>query len=166
MHPFLPPHHDPNALRAELRRRFVQVARNLESGTPCDPSDLHLASVLLDHPQARSLLASATGEALIRGEDRSEREGSALFLHLALHVALREQVAADRPPGIRALHERYVTWAHHDRVEAEHRMLPILAEAMERELSESSPGDPRSYLEALTRELIHLGGSPPSESRP
>jgi hypothetical protein len=152
--PFVP-YGDAERLRTDFRRRFVAVAQRLVSRLPLESGDAHLGSVLADHPEACRALAGDGSEDLVRGTD------GALFLHLALHVALREQVATDRPPGIRGLHGAYVSWADGDRVRAEHRMLPILEEAMHHSLGRPGDDDTRAYLDALRAELQRLGGRPP-----
>lgn len=152
------PHDDPARFRTDLRRRFVDVARRLESGHPLDAADVHIAVVLVDHPDARRRLAGIAGEETVLDEPALEGTDSPFFLHLALHVALREQAAADLPPGMRRLHAAYVAWAGGDRVRAEHRMLPILEEALRRSLEQPGGDDPRAYLEALESGLERLEG--------
>ena len=155
MSPLLPPDEDPSRLRARLRARFTAVAVRLASGLPIAAEDAHLAGVLDDHPEARARLA-AHGAGPGAGPEPEEDE-SAFFLHLALHVALREQAAADLPPGIRALYEAYLARAAGDRLRAEHRMLPALEEAVARSLAHPGGDDPQPYLEALRRGLAAPG---------
>ncbi len=155
MSPLLPPDEDPSRLRARLRARFTAVAVRLASGLPIAAEDAHLAGVLDDHPEARAHLA-AHGAGPGAGPEPEEDE-SAFFLHLALHVALREQAAADLPPGIRALYEAYLARAAGDRLRAEHRMLPALEEAVARSLAQPGGDDPQPYLEALRRGLATPG---------
>jgi hypothetical protein len=152
------PHGDSARLRTDLRRRFVDVARHLESGRPLDAADVHIAAVLIDHPEARRRLAGIAGEEAVLDEPALEGTESSFFLHLALHVALREQAAADLPPGVRRLHAAYVAWAGGDRVLAEHRMLPILEDALRRSLEQPGGDDPRAYLQALESGLERLRG--------
>ncbi len=149
-------HDDPARLRTDLRRRFAEVAARLASGRPLEAADHHLASVLADHPEDCRRLAGRHADDLVQGTGPHDVADGPFFLHLALHVALREQAAADLPPGIRTLHASYVSWAGGDRVRAEHRMLPILEEAMRRSLGRPGGDDPRIYLEALAAELERL----------
>jgi hypothetical protein len=155
MSPLLPPDEDPSRLRARLRARFTAVAVRLASGLPIAAEDAHLAGVLDDHPEARAHLAAHGAEG--GAGPGPEEDESAFFLHLALHVALREQAAADLPPGIRALYEAYLARAAGDRLRAEHRMLPALEEAVARSLAQPGGDDPQPYLEALRRGLAAPG---------
>ena len=51
------------------------------------------------------------------------------FLHMGLHLAIREQVATDRPAGIAGVHASSCARPG-DAHEAEHRMIECLGEAM------------------------------------
>jgi hypothetical protein len=67
---------------------------------------------------------------------------------MGLHLAIREQVATNRPHGITELHAKLSarTGGAH---EAEHRMLEVLAEALwEAQRAGKSP-DENAYLERL-----------------
>ena len=68
------------------------------------------------------------------------------FLHMGLHLAIREQVATDRPPGIAALFNnlRDKTGDPHA---AEHRALDCLAETLwEAQRNNALPAE-QAYLE-------------------
>jgi hypothetical protein len=67
---------------------------------------------------------------------------------MGLHLAIREQVATNRPAGITELHAKLATrsgGAH----EAEHRMLEALAEALWEAQRGGKPPDENAYLERL-----------------
>jgi hypothetical protein len=72
------------------------------------------------------------------------------FLHLGLHLAIREQVATDRPAGITAIHAalaRRLGSAH----QAEHRMIECLGEALWHSQRSGRPPDEAAYLDALRK---------------
>jgi len=67
---------------------------------------------------------------------------------MGLHLAIREQVATNRPAGIHAVHKRLAQRLG-DVHEAEHRMIEVLAEALwEAQRSGTAPDEQR-YLERL-----------------
>ncbi|MGH8224284.1 MAG: DUF1841 family protein, partial [Woeseiaceae bacterium] len=72
------------------------------------------------------------------------------YLHLGLHLAIRDQVATDRPPGIRALFERLAAAAG-DAHAAEHGMLECLAESLWEAQRAGIMPDEKRYLEGLRR---------------
>jgi hypothetical protein len=69
---------------------------------------------------------------------------------MGLHLAVRDQIATDRPAGLRAafasLAQRLGS-AH----EAEHRIIECLAEAMWEAQRTGRPPDEKAYLEAVLR---------------
>jgi hypothetical protein len=71
------------------------------------------------------------------------------FLHLSMHMALREQVGTDRPQGIRAVHARLA--ARSDVHDAEHQMMEALGRALWEAQRAGRMPDERLYLEDLQR---------------
>jgi hypothetical protein len=70
------------------------------------------------------------------------------WLHMGLHLAIREQVATDRPAGIAEVHARLASQAGGAH-EAEHRMLETLATAMFDAQRSGKPPDEAVYLDRL-----------------
>jgi hypothetical protein len=75
------------------------------------------------------------------------------FLHMGLHLAIREQVGTNRPAGIASIHSQLCRRLG-DQHEAEHRMIECLAEALWLSQRTGLPPDEPAYLDALRR----LGG--------
>ena len=70
------------------------------------------------------------------------------FLHMGLHLAIREQIATDRPEGIKAIYHQLVK-KYADSLEIEHRMMEQLAECLWRSQKNNSPPDEHDYLQQL-----------------
>jgi hypothetical protein len=68
---------------------------------------------------------------------------------MGLHLAIREQVATNRPAGITEVHQRLAArlGAH----EAEHAMLEPLAETLWEAQRQGSMPDEQAYLERLRK---------------
>lgn len=137
-----------NQSRDELRRVYVEAWRKRRAGLPSEPLEAQVADVIELHPEYHA--------ALERGEDALERdytpEGgqSNPFLHMGLHLAVRDQIATDRPPGLRKAFEslaQRIGTAH----EAEHRIIECLAQAMWEAQRAGRPPDESAYLEAVRR---------------
>lgn len=129
-----------------MRRMFVSAWRKRRDGTVLEPMEAVIADVVGAHPEYHALLEDGSIDDDYRVEDGQTNP----FLHMALHIAVREQVSVDRPPGIRHTWQRLV--AHHDDVHiAEHRMLDCLAEAMMEGQRRGAPPDEEAYLDALRR---------------
>jgi len=133
--------------REGARRYFVEVWRKLAERAPLSPLEAIIAQAIERHPEYHELLRD--GEpALTQDFGRDEPEHNP-FLHLGLHVALGEQIAADRPPGVRAVHARLC--ARDDAHAAEHRMLECLAEVLWQAQKSGRMPDEQAYLAALGR---------------
>ena len=132
--------------RTELRQMYVDAWRKACEGRPLSPLEGQIADVIADHPEYHDVL---TGENL---EESYTPEGgrSNPFLHMGLHLALRDQVATDRPPGIRSVFDSIAARAT-DRLDAEHRAIECLAETFWEAQSQNKAPDEQHYLEKLKR---------------
>jgi len=136
-----------NASREELRRRYVTAWQRHRDGLPLEPLDAQIADVIALHPEYQAMLEAP--DALTR--DFTVEQGRINpFLHMGLHLGLREQLATDRPAGIRQLHTRLAQRLG-DPHAAEHRMVDVLAETLwEAQRSGQAP-DEAAYLERVRR---------------
>ena len=66
---------------------------------PLAPLQAQMAEVIALHPEYHAQLVEGPGLAACVDDD-TEAAGHA-FLHLGLHLALREQLTTDRPKGLR-----------------------------------------------------------------
>ena len=132
--------------RSGLRRHYLEAWRKHRAGLPLEPLEHQLVTVIEQHPEYHALF-EADAQAL--GRDYTPESGqSNPFLHLGLHLAIREQVATDRPAGIAAVH-RDLSRRLGDVHEAEHRMLEKLGEALWLGQRSGRPPDENAYLESL-----------------
>ena len=132
--------------REQLRRMYAEAWRKHRESVPMTPLEDQIAAVIERHPEYHAAL---TGPGLER--DYAPEDGATNpFLHMGLHLAVREQVATDRPPGIRAVFAKLRSAAG-DEHAAEHRMLECLAEALWRAQRDGTAPDEQSYLESLRR---------------
>jgi Domain of unknown function (DUF1841) len=134
--------------REQMRRRYFEAWRKFSAREPLEPLEGQLAAVIAEHPEYIGWLES--GDSALAAEFTPEGGRENPFLHLGLHLAIREQVSTDRPAGITALHRELATRAGSAH-EAEHRMIEPLAEALwEAQRSGHAP-DELAYLERLRR---------------
>jgi Domain of unknown function (DUF1841) len=134
--------------REQLRRRYLEAWRKFSAQEPLKPLEGQLAAVIAEHPEYIGWLES--GDSALAAEFTPEGGRENPFLHMGLHLAIREQVSTDRPAGITALHRELATRAGSAH-EAEHRMIEPLAESLwEAQRSGRAP-DELAYLERLRR---------------
>jgi len=136
-----------NSGRDELRHRYVEAWRRRREGLPLEPLDAQIADVIELHPEYQAALESPEAT---RGEFTVEQGRTNPFLHMGLHLAIREQVGTRRPAGIEQVHARLAAkfgGAH----EAEHRMIEVLAETLWEAQRAGHAPDEAAYLERLRR---------------
>lgn len=129
--------------RNDMRQTFYDVWRKLQDGAAMTPLETVIAEVIRLHPEYHALLAD-TGRSLDR-DWLPEGGETNPFLHLGLHIAIREQLSIDRPPGIRAAYEALLARSN-GVLEAEHEMLECLAETLWRAQRENRLPDEQAYL--------------------
>jgi hypothetical protein len=89
--------------RSQLRGFFYEAWRKHTAGEPLEPMETIVAAVVAEHPEYHALLADPDA-----GLDRDytpEGGESNPFLHMGMHIALREQLTSQRPAGIVDAHE-------------------------------------------------------------
>ncbi|WP_295538447.1 DUF1841 family protein [uncultured Thiohalocapsa sp.] len=146
------------AQRDPYRRRFIAAWQKAQSGQPLDPLEQRIAEVVEKHPEYHGLLADA--DKVLDRDWRPEGGEANPFLHMALHLALLEQIGADHPRGIAALYQGALR-VHGDDVHTlEHRLLDCLAESMWRMQRDGREDDPNNYLACIRRTL----GLPPAST--
>ncbi|MCY4221720.1 MAG: DUF1841 family protein [Thiotrichales bacterium] len=89
--------------RDDLRRAWVDAWSKSRAGQPLEPLERLLAEVIAEHPEYHPALETP---AALEREFTPEAGRTNPFLHMGLHVAIREQLATDRPPGARALYAK------------------------------------------------------------
>lgn len=132
--------------RGELRRMYADAWRKLCEKLPLSPLEAQIAAVVEWHPEYH---ADVTADDLDRDFTPDGGQTNP-FLHMGLHLGLREQVATNRPSGIAAIHAA-LTAKTGDPHEAEHQMIECLAETLWEAQSQGTAPDERRYLERLNR---------------
>ena len=132
--------------RDQLRQMYIDAWRKRCERLPMEPLEAQIADLIEMHPEYQAALEDPDR---VLDRDYSPEGGqSNPFLHMGLHLAIREQIGTDRPAGIR---QAYVDIARrlgseHD---AEHQMIELLAQAMWEAQRTGLPPDERAYLERI-----------------
>jgi hypothetical protein len=133
--------------RDGLRRMYVEAWRKHVESRPLEPLEDQIVRVLEQHPEYQPAVASVDAA---QRDFTPEGGETNPFLHMGLHLAIREQVATNRPPGIADVYRKLCARTG-DVHAAEHRMIDCLGEAMWRSQRSGLPADEAAYLEALRR---------------
>ncbi len=132
--------------RDQLRRLYLDTWRKFTQRAPLEPLEAQVAAVIAEHPEYVPWLEA--GEEALAAEFTPLGGRQNPFLHMGLHLAIREQVATNRPPGIAAIHEA-LSRRMGDGHAAEHAMLEALAETLWQSQRSGCAPDEQAYLEKL-----------------
>lgn len=130
--------------RLSYRTYFYQTWQKHLEGRPLTALESELVDVISVHPEYHFIFSN---EAYQEQDYFPELGDSNPFLHLSLHLGLREQLSTDRPAGIRAIFD-FLLQKYKDRQTVEHKMMEQISEMMYR-ASRGQPLDDASYLQGL-----------------
>lgn len=134
--------------RNQLRHFYIDTWRKYQAGVPLEPIERVVVEVVAEHPEYHGLLENAD-KALERDYSPGQEESNP-FLHMGLHIALREQIGTDRPVGILAAYTALAKVAA-DPHGAEHAMMECLAETLWRAQRDGTSPDEKTYLRDIDR---------------
>jgi hypothetical protein len=131
--------------RDTLREMYRSAWRKFKGQHTLSPLEKQVVAVISEHPEYRVIIESAAAD-LANYSPRSGQINP--WLHMGLHLAIRDQVNTNRPHGIAEIHARLAK-SSGDAHEAEHRMLEVLAEQLWESQRSGRPPDENAYLERL-----------------
>jgi hypothetical protein len=127
---------------------YRDVWRKFRASQPLEPLESQIAAVISERPEYVSWLEGS--DDALRSDFTPETGRENPFLHMGMHLAIREQVSTNRPTGITSIHQKLsqrLGAAH----QAEHAMLEALGETLWEAQRNSRAPDDRAYLERLQR---------------
>ena len=128
--------------REQLRLSYAEAWVKHLAGSPLTPLEALISDVIGAHPQYQGLVTDVDAAlSLEPGAGGAENP----FLHMGLHLAVREQLSVDRPPGVLDLH-RQLQAKYGDSHGAEHALMEALGEALWQAQSSGLPPDEKQYL--------------------
>jgi hypothetical protein len=135
-----------NPSRNEVRQFLIDAWAKRRESMPATPLETLAADLIAAHPEYHALLES--GEKAIEREWLPEDGETNPFLHLSMHLSIREQVSIDQPAGVAAHHQR-LSNSLGSTLEAEHVMMDCLGEMIWHAQRHQSAPDPAIYLNCL-----------------
>ncbi|MFW5454384.1 DUF1841 family protein [Thioalkalivibrio sulfidiphilus] len=136
-----------NASRDQLRRMYAEAWRKHRAGEVLEPLEKQIAELVAEHPEYQALIEDP--DAVLAAEFTPEGGQSNPFLHMGMHLAIREQAGTNRPAGFTAAYQNAVRklGAH----EAEHAIMECLGTALWEAQRFGRAPDEQSYLECVRR---------------
>lgn len=131
------------------RRFFIEVWRKHQNSAILEPLEDMVLGVILEHPEYHEILGDE--ERAFTLEFTPESGTVNPFLHMGMHISIKEQVQADRPAGIKALYHSLLGPSHSTIHDLEHRMMECLGEVLWVAQRDNIPPDETAYLECVRR---------------
>lgn len=132
--------------RNQMRRFYCDVWRKVFEQQPLEPLEQQLAEVIGQHPEYHPLLQDI--ERACAKEYLPEAGETNPFLHMGLHLAIQEQLATDRPAGIRKLYQQLLP-GYPDPHALEHSIMECLTEMIWQSQRNKTTPDEQAYLKCI-----------------
>jgi len=140
--------------REQLRQTYADAWHKHLAQTPLTPLEAMITDVIGVHPEYQSLVSDR--DAAMAFEPGATGATENPFLHMGLHLAVRDQVSIDRPPGVREL-QRLLQARYGDVHRAEHALMEALGETLWQAQRTGRPPDESQYL-ARARRYLKISG--------
>jgi Domain of unknown function (DUF1841) len=136
--------------REQLRLSYAEAWTKRLAGVPLTALEAEIIDVISAHPEYQGVVSDV--DTALSFEPGSSGVADNPFLHMGLHLAVREQLSIDRPPGVRDLH-RQLQARYGDSHGAEHILMEALGETLWQAQRSGLPPDETQYL-ALARNRL------------
>ena len=134
--------------RDEIRRAYCAAWDKHRQGLALEALEQQIVAVIALHPEYHTLLGDP--DAALSRDYTPEMGQTNPFLHMGMHLAIREQLATDRPAGIVAAFGVLMARVQ-DTHAAEHDMMECLGEALWQSQRNGQAPDEARYLECLQK---------------
>ncbi len=130
--------------RQQLRKAYADAWQKFQQQQPMTPLQQQIAEVIKEHPEYHPSLQQLQADYL------PENGQTNPFLHMGMHLGLREQLSTNRPPGILECYQALCK-KHQSSHDAEHEMMDCLAEAIWQAQKLGTAPDESAYLACLKK---------------
>lgn len=131
--------------REQIRQVYLDAWQKMQNQKLLEPMEAIIADVIQIHPEYHALLE--TGEDALEKDYAPEDGNTNPFLHMGMHIGLREQANTDRPTGFKDIYQKLS--GKHGLHDAEHMMMSYLAEGLWRSQKDNLPFDEEVYISDL-----------------
>lgn len=129
----------------DTRSFFFETWKKHQTATPLTPLEAQIRDVILAHPEYHALLDHPDAHT---HRTYFESLGDANpFLHMGLHLAVREQISTNRPQGITTVFNTLKTITQTP-LDAEHQMMQCLERLLWEAQQNNQMPDEQAYLKA------------------
>jgi len=129
--------------RKKQREFLANSWQKYTSNKPLEPLEQQLVSVIKIHPEYHNLIGNIDSEYL------PEQGGVNPFLHINLHLALRDQLSINQPKDVKEVHQKLID-QYKDPHIVEHLMMECIAEMIYISQKNNTTMDQESFLNCIT----------------
>ena len=129
--------------RQKQRKFLANSWQKYTSNKPLEPLEKQLVSIIEIHPEYQDLIGN------IKSEYSPEQDEVNPFLHINLHLALRDQLTLNQPKGIKVVHQKLIS-NYKDSHKVEHLMMECIEEMIYISQKNNTTMDQERYLECIT----------------
>jgi hypothetical protein len=134
--------------RTQMRRMFTDSWTKMQQGMPLEPLEQLVAEIVRQHPEYHAMLEKP--DSALQRDFLPEGGETNPFLHMAMHISIKEQLATERPAGIGDLYRQLVS-RKGDPHEVEHLLMECLGEMLWEAQRNGIMPDEMAYLECVRR---------------
>ena len=132
--------------RKDARSYFLTVWEKFNNKQPLGALEQLILDVILAHPEYHELLKQGDGS--LEFDYSPDAGGINPFLHMSMHIAIKEQIDTDRPAGIRELCRNLLNKMG-DQHEMEHKIMDCLGESLWLAQRNNCMPDELAYMESV-----------------
>ncbi|MCS5591149.1 MAG: DUF1841 family protein [Gammaproteobacteria bacterium] len=132
--------------RAKQRQFLARSWQKFSNKEPLEPLETLLASIIQIHPEYHDLINN------VESNYFPEQGEVNPFLHINLHLALRDQLSINQPPGIKDAYNTLLTKLK-DEHAVEHLMMDCIAEMIFSSQQNSTAMDYQAYFRCIQNQV-------------
>lgn len=134
--------------RSQLRAHYHEAFRKFKLNEVLTPLEGQLLEIIQMHPEYFYLFDDS--ESSLYQDFSADTGQTNPYLHMAMHAAIRDQVALNQPNGVQEIYHLLLGKIV-DPHEVEHQMMEVLIEEIWNITQNQQPFDADRYLERLRR---------------
>jgi len=128
--------------RKKQREYLADSWQKYSKNKPLEQLEKQLVSIIEIHPEYHDLIGNIDSEYL------PEQGKVNPFLHMNLHLALRDQLSINQPKGIKEAYQKLIN-KHKDAHVVEHLMMECIAEMIYKSQKNNTVMDHEKYLNCI-----------------
>jgi len=135
--------------RDASRRVFLDVWRKYNGKQTLEPMEEIILSIILVHPEYYEILEDE--DKALGLEYTPEMGMTNPFLHMGMHITIKEQIQTDRPMGIRDVYQTLLN--KNEPHDLEHQMMECLGETLWSAQRNNTLPDETAYMNGVRKLL-------------